>query len=131
MNNEKLKDIAVKVLEKSTVPKDDNYGFAVVTILMVISIILTCIRILQECNKSKLNTQSSLNDKTEIYGEQLKTFSQRRGWFTKMRIKKILRREMKKEDYEKYALGIINGMLDIGETLTEDEIRTLVEAANV
>lgn len=130
-NNEKLKAIAVKILEKSRVPKEDNYGFAVVTILMIISIILTCVRILQECNKNKLSAQSTTQDKYSMYGEQLHTFSERRGWFTKMRIKKILRREMKKEDYEKYSLTILNALLETGEVLTDDEVATLVEAANV
>lgn len=129
--NEKLKSIAIKVLEKTNVPKTDNYGFAIVTILMIISIILTCIRILQECNKNKLSSQSTAQDKYSMYGEQLHTFSERRGWFTKMRIKKILRREMKREDYEKYSLAILNALLETGEVLTDDEISTLVEAANV
>jgi hypothetical protein len=130
-NDQKLKSIAVKVLEKSNVPKDDVYGFAIVTILMIISIILTCVRILQECNKNKLTSQSTAEDKYSIYGEQLHTFSQRRGWFTKMRIKKILRREMKKEDYNKYSLAILSALLETGEVLTDDEVITLVEAANV
>jgi len=130
-NNEKLKTIAIKILEKSTVPKEDKYGFAIVTILMIISIILTCVRILQECNKSKLSAQSTAQDKCSLYGEQLKSFSERRGWFTKMRIKKILRREMKREDYEKYSLAILNALLETGEILTDDEVSTLVEAANV
>ena len=129
--NEKLKAIAIKVLEKSNVPKEDNYGFAVVTILMIISIILTCVRILQECNKTKIRKLSTDQDKYALYGEQLKTFSERRGWFTKMRIKKILRREMKKEDYEKYSFAILNALLNTGEVLTDDEIITLVEAAHV
>ena len=130
-NNEKLKAIAIKILDKSTLPKEDNYGFAVVTILMMISIILTCVRILQECNKNKLTAQSTAQDKYAIYGEQLHTFSERRGWFTKMRIKKILRREMKREDYNKYSLSILNALLETGEILTDDEIQTLVENANV
>jgi hypothetical protein len=130
-DNEKLKAIAIKVLEKSRVPKEDNYGFAIVTILMIISIILTCVRILQECNKNKLTPQSTIEDRYTIYGEQLHTFSERRGWFTKMRIKKILRREMKKEDYEKYSLAILNALLETGETLSKDDVQTLVEAANV
>jgi hypothetical protein len=130
-DNEKLKAIAIKILEKSTVPKDDMYGFAIVTILMMISIILTCVRILQECNKNKLTAQSTAQDKYSMYGEQLHTFSERRGWFTKMRIKKILRREMKKEDYDKYSLSILNALLETGEILTDDEIQTLVENANV
>jgi hypothetical protein len=129
--NEKLKAIAIKILEKSTVPKDDMYGFAIVTILMIISIILTCVRILQECNKNKLTSQSTAEDKYSMYGEQIKTFSSRKGWFTKMRIKKILRREMNKEDYDKYSLSILNALLETGEILTDDEIQTLVENANV
>ena len=130
-DNEKLKAIAIKVLEKSRVPKEDNYGFAIVTILMIISIILTCVRILQECNKNKLSAQSTAEDKYTIYGEQLHTFSERKGWFTKMRMKKILRREMKREDYEKYSLSILNALLETGETLSKDDVQTLVEAANV
>ena len=130
-NNEKLKAIAIKILEKSRVPKEDNYGFAVITILMIISIILTCVRVLQECNKNKLSVSSTAQDKYSMYGEQLHSFSARRGWFTKMRIKKILRREMQKEEYEKYSLAILNALLETGEILTDDEVSTLVEAANV
>jgi hypothetical protein len=130
-DNEKLKAIAVKILEKSNVQKDEVYGFAIVTILMIISIALTCVRILQECNKSKLSASSTAEDKYSIYGEQLHTFSERRGWFTKMKIKKILRREMNREDYEKYSLSILNALLETGEVLTDDEIKTLVENANV
>ena len=130
-DNEKLKAIAVKILEKSNVHKDEVYGFAIVTILMIISIVLTCVRILQECNKNKLSVSSTAEDKYSMYGEQLHTFSERRGWFTKMRIKKILRREMNREDYEKYSLSILNALLETGEVLTEDEVQTLVENANV
>ena len=130
-NNEKLKAIAIKILEKSRVHKEDNYGFAVITILMIISIILTCVRVLQECNKNKLSVSSTAQDKYSMYGEQLHSFSARRGWFTKMRIKKILRREMQKEEYEKYSLAILNALLETGEILTDDEVSTLVEAANV
>lgn len=130
-NNEKLKNIAIKVLSKSNVPKEDNYGFAVVTILMIISIILTCVRILQECNKDKISDNCTTADKCAIYGEQIKSYSFKRGWFTKMRIKKILRREMSREDYVKYSIPILSSLLDTGEVLTDDEIKTLVEAANV
>ncbi len=96
-NNDKLKNIAIKILEKSNLPKEDNYGFAIVTILMIIiSIVLTCVRILQECNKNKLSASSTASDKYNLYGEQLRSFSERRGWFTKMRIKKILRKRDEK-----------------------------------
>lgn len=131
INEDKLKAIATKILEKSNVPKEDTYGFAIITILMIISVVLTCIRIIQECNKSKLSVESTSQEKYLLYSEQIKFFSDRKGWFTKMRIKKILRREMTREDYEKYSLSILSALLDTGEILTDDEITTLVEAANV
>lgn len=130
-NKTQLKNIAIKILEKSKVPPKDQYGFDPLTILMIISVILTCIRIIQECHKNKTSANFSLQDKCALYGEQIKELSIRRGWFTKMRIKKILRREMKPQDYENYSLSIVNALLDKGETLTDDEIQTLVETANV
>jgi hypothetical protein len=130
-NNDKLKNIAIKVLEKSTIPKNANYSFDPLTILMIISVILTLIRILQECHKNKLNSDFTIENKYILYGTEIRGLSLRRGWFTKMRIKKILRKEMKKEDYEKYSLSIINALLDKGETLTEDELKILLEVANV
>lgn len=131
MNNNDLKNIALKVLNKTFLPKNENYSFDPLTILMIISVILTCVRILQECNKNKLPKDCSSSDKYNIYGSQLKEYSVRRGWFTKMRIKKILRREMKPDDYNKYSLSIVNSLLEHGETLTDEDIKTLVEAANV
>lgn len=128
--NEKLKQIALKILNKSTVQSSD-YGFAMITILMIISIMLTCVRILQECNKSKTSSNMLSMDKAAIYGEQIKSLSAKKGWFTQLRIKRVLRKEMDPEDYAKYSMSIISALLDIGENLTEDEIITLVEAANV
>lgn len=131
MNNEKLKNIALKILDQTNMPKNNAYTFDPFTILMIISVILTLVRILQECNKNKLSNSCSLADKCSLYGEEIKQYSSRKGWFTKMRIKKLLRREMKKEDYEKYSLSIVNSVLNIGEVLTDEEIQTLVEASNV
>lgn len=130
-NKEQLKNIALKVLSKTNMPKNNEHTFDPFTILMIISVILTCIRILQECNKNKLNKDCTTQDKYVLYGEQVKEYSLRKGWFTKMRIKKILRREMKPDDYNKYSLSITNSLLDNGETLTDEELQTLVEAAHV
>lgn len=130
-NDAKLKNIAIKILSKTNIPKDNNYGFATITILMVISIVLTCIRILQECNKNKLTNLYTAQEKYGLYGEQIRTYSIGRGWFTKMRIKKVLRQQMSREDYNKYSISILSALLDTGEFLTDDEVITLVEAANV
>ena len=132
MNNDKLKAIAVKVLEKSTIPKEDNHGFAIITVLMIISIILTIVRVIQECNKVK--AQSLMGDEqalVSLYGQDWRNFSLKAGWYTKMKIKKLLRRELSKEDYKAYTGPIMASLLNTGENLTDDEVQTLVRAANV
>lgn len=126
---EKLKAIAEKVLKQANIPDNEKFG-SVIAILMMISIILTTIRVLQECNKNKTKGMSAEN-KYQVYGENIRSYSKKRGWFTKLRIKKILRRELDKEEYNQYHIKLTEALLDIGETLKDDEIVTLVEAANV
>lgn len=128
--NEKLKSIAEKVRKLAKIPEDENFG-SVIAILMIISIMLTLIRVLQECNKNKLSTESTAQDKYNLYGAEIKNYSMRRGWFTKMRIKKILRQKMSREQYNKYSLHLLEALLNTGENLTDDEVMTLVENANV
>lgn len=124
----KVKNIAQKVIDQ--VPQDpEKFGF-VITILMVVSIILTMIRIMQECNKSKL---FGFNDKERVnfFKEQIKTLSIKRSWFTRMTIKKAIRKQLPRELYKAYGMDLMNAILNTGEKLTEEEIQSLVEASNV
>ena len=130
MNDPQLKNIASKVLSKANIPEDQKFG-SVIAILMMISIILTLVRVLQECNKNKLSENCSAQDKYSLYGAEMKDYSVRRGWFTKMRIKKVLRKELTKEDYNQYSFQLLNAILDSGANVTDDEIVTLVENAHV
>lgn len=127
--SQKLKLIAEKVLSKAKLDNNERFG-SVIGILMIISIILTVIRVLQECNKSKTGSLCK-EDKYALYGKEIKLFSSNRGWFTKMRIKKIIRNELDREDYIKYSIPLVEAILTTGESLTEDEVITLVEAAHV
>jgi hypothetical protein len=126
---EKLKAIAEKVLKQANIPNDEKFG-SVIAILMMISIILTVIRVLQECNKNKTQGMTSEN-KQSLYAENIKSYSQKRGWFTRLRIKRIVRRELTPEEYNKYGIKLTEALLDIGENLKDDEVATLMEAANV
>lgn len=125
-NQEKLKEIASRILEKANYESDDNvesdeHG-SVIAVIMVISTMLTLIRIIQECNKNK--------DKM-FYANRIRDFSVRRGWFTKMKIKRVLRRELKPEDYKKNAASLVNAILDEAATIKEEDLITLLESANV
>lgn len=130
IDNQKLKVIAQKVINNAGLSNDEKFG-SVIAILMMISIILTVIRVLQECNKNKVSNLSTAQEKYLLYGDDIRSFSKQKGWFTKMRIKKIIRRELSKEDYDTYSIQLLSALLNIGETVTDDEVVTLVEAANV
>lgn len=129
-NNEDIKPIAKKVLADAKIPEDQMFG-SVIAVLMVISIILTLIRVIQECNNSKLSAASSQQDKYQLYGSEMRSYSYNRGWFTKMRIKKALRKNLSREEYKQYSGVLCNSILNTGEVLTDDEVITLVEASNV
>lgn len=130
MNNEKLKNIADRIRKLANIPEEETFG-SVIAIVMIISITLTLIRVLQECNKNKLNNHSTFQDKYNLYGKEIRLYSTRRGWFTKLRIKRIIKQNMSKEQYSKYGLSLLNAVLDTGENLKDEEIITLVESANV
>jgi hypothetical protein len=129
-NDPKLQNIAEKIRQEANIPEEENFG-SVIAILMIISIVLTLIRVLQECNKNKLSDNCSAQEKTTLYGSEIRSYSIKRGWFTKMRIKKIMRKNMSMEQYSKYNLSLLNAILNTGENLKDDEVITLVEAANV
>lgn len=123
--DQELKLIAEKVINKMPNKDDGNFGF-VITVLMIISIILTLVRIIQECDKQKFNNFSA-EEKYAFFGEQTRSLSIKRGWFTKMTIKKIIRKELSKEDYKTYGYDLMNAILDTGESLSNQEAKTLVE----
>lgn len=121
MNNEKLNILAEKIIVKS-LPKD-TYGNPLI-ILMVVGIIVNCIRVIQECNKSNATNLDDMQ-------QQIKTLCYKKSWFTKMRLKKIIRKHMNKEDYKICSNILTDAILTQGETLTEEELYTLLEASNV
>lgn len=131
MSNEniKLKKIAEKVLNKASIPNDEKFG-SVIAVLMMISIILTTIRVLQECNKNKTKDMATA-DKYAVYGAEMRTFSKKRGWFTRLKIRRIVKQQMSSDNYNKYGIKIVEAMLDTGENLKDDEVITLMEAINV
>ena len=121
--NEKVEAIAIDILSKQDLPQD-KFG-SVIMVIMMIAIIVNAIRVIQECNKE------SQIDKKLLYKQHIRELSSRRGWFTKMRLRKLIRRELKPEDYKEYGWSLVNAILDKGESITDEEVSTLLEIANV
>lgn len=132
----KMQKIAQKILDNVD-QKDnwkhndykENFGF-IITTLMIISIVLTLIRIIQECNKKKISNFGA-DEKYNYFGNEIKNLSLKRSWFTKMMTKKAIRKNLTKEQYKEYGVLLMNAILTTGENLTQDEVITLVEVSNV
>ena len=127
----KLELIAKKVVNRldSKYTNKDNYG-SVILILMVISIILTVVRVIQECNNKKLFNLDR-NDRNKIMKQQINTISIKRTWLNQIRLNRIVRQNMSKSDYNEYGEELKQAIMDVGSNLTEEESLTLMEAANV
>lgn len=117
--NQKMEDLAIDVLGRQDLPQD-KFG-SVIMIIMMVAILVNVIRVIQECNKnSKL-------DKVLLYKQHIRELSDRRGWFTKMKLRKLIRRELKPDDYKEYGWHLVNAILNKGENITDEEVLTLLE----
>lgn len=105
----------------------DTEKYGIITIIMIIGITLTFIRILQECDKNKNLSEA---DKVDALQKRLKELSERRGWYTKLRIRKVLRQHLGKEVYKQYKNLISNNLLDIGKSLNKQDLQLLMEQLN-
>ena len=117
--NDKLKNLATEVLSSQDLP-EDKFG-SVIMIIMMVAILVNVIRVIQECNKNK--TEKSV----DFYKTTIRNLSERKGWFTKMRLKKILRQQLSKEDYRLYGNSLVTAILNKGERITDEEVLTLLE----
>jgi len=121
--NEKIEILASDILGKQNLPQD-KFG-SVIMIIMMVAILVNIIRVIQECNKN------NKVDKALLYKQHIRELSERRGWFTKMKLRKLIRRELKPSDYREYGWQLVDAILDKGEKVTDEEVLTLLEAANV
>lgn len=132
MNNidPKLQKIAQKIINNTDHDPDDKEFGSVIVVLMIISLVFTLIRIIQECNKDRLKLFDK-KSKCMYFKSEIQNLSFKKTWFTKRIIKKAIRKEMSKEHYNKYGISLMNALLKSGETITDDESITLVEVVNV
>ncbi len=128
-NNTAVEKIAKKVLTNMNLAKDKDYGIDPITIIIVISVILSLIRVIQECRKNR----KLVNDKNE-YASLMKRDIQdiilKDSWLNRLRLQRIIKQNLTKEQYKAYGKALQNSIMGTGINLTEDEIYTLMEATN-
>jgi hypothetical protein len=129
-NTDSLNLIAQKIINQVKPKNNENFG-AIITILMVISIILTLVRVIQECNKKQV-TLFDKRKKYDYFGAEIRSLSFKKTWYTKLTAKRIIRKHLNnKAVYNEYGSQLLDSIFNTGESLTDDEIITLVETSNV
>lgn len=125
---EDVKAIARKIAVDSDIDPDAKFG-SVLVIIMLIGIFINVIRVIQECNKSELFSDNKT--KSEFYANEMRSLSSRRSWYTKMRLKKILRQHMPMLEYKKYKNVLCENILNAAESVTQEQVNSLLEVQNV
>jgi hypothetical protein len=124
--NKKLNPIAKKVLNK--LPKE-NYGIDPITIIIIIGVLLSLIRVVQECRKKR----TLLKNKHELAGllkKDIQDLVMKDSWLNNLRLKRILKHNLTTDQYKVYAKTLAQSIMEVGVNLTEDEVYNLMEASN-
>lgn len=125
MTSSKINNIAYDILQKVSITTNTNVSGSI-AILMIVSIILTCIRVIQECKKKQFLENTTDDEKYEILAMAIQDLSTKKGWFTKMRIKKILRKHLEKSTYSIYHTSLVDALLTAGTNITDQDIKTIL-----
>lgn len=133
-NNEKLEQIAVKVMNKMNLDEDQKSlhhqnSQSIILILMIIGIVLSLIRIIQECNKKKLLGLSK-NRQGAMMKQAVSEVCIKKNLLTMWRLNKIIKNKLSPEDYKVYGKELKRSIMETGPELTEEEIITLVEESS-
>jgi len=123
-----LEQVAKDIAIDSHIDPEEKFG-SVLVIIMLVGIFINVIRVIQECNKSELAMEKG--NKQEAYRNRIKSLSIRRGWYTKMRLKKILRQNMPRDKYKQYGQILCDKILDHAENITLEQTNSLLEVSNV
>ena len=123
----KLENLAQKIINKANI-KNENYGFDPITIIIVIGVILSLIRVIQECrNKRKQNDKMSeaLDLRHTIVNLSIKD-----NWLNNYRVNRILKQHLSKQQYKQYGVSLKNAIMEVGKNLNDEESLTLLEATH-
>lgn len=133
MPAEIIENLAKNILDKvdEQIKPEDKYGIDPITIIMLIGLALTLIRIVQECRKDKVKLFGSRSEKTDYITTEVKSLCFNRSLITRMRLRKIVKNHLTREQYKVYGDALIKSVLETGKNLTQEQAEALLEYKNV
>ena len=124
----KLEAIAQKVINKANI-KNETYGIDPITIIIVIGVILSLIRVIQEC-RAKRRKNDKMSEALDLR-HTIVHLCLKDNWLNNYRLNKILKQHLSKKQYQQYGVSLKKAIMEVGKNLDDDESLTLLEATNV
>lgn len=120
--------LAKEIYEKTNnkIDKSTLYGIDPLTIILIIGIIVNIIRVIQECNKEK-SKGLPRGEQAALLSADIKHRAFNSGWFTKLRLKNIIKKHLNKGQNKKYADPLLETLLEIGKKVKEEQVSALLE----
>lgn len=128
----KVELLAEEIYNKtmSQIDKSELHGIDPLTIIIIIGIIVNIIRVIQECNKDKVS-KLARSERTELLSTDIKFRAFQHGWLTRLKLKRIVRKHLTKDQYTTYGEPILKSLLDVGKTVKGEQVSALLEYENV
>lgn len=131
MKNSKptLNKIAKKVISNMRLDKNEDYGIDPITIIIVIGVILSLIRVIQECRSNRKLIQDSC-EAAHIMKKDIQDIVLKNTWLNRLRLQKIIKQHLTKDQCRVYSKKLQHSIMETGINLTDEEVRILMEKAN-
>jgi hypothetical protein len=128
----KVELLAEEIYNKtmSKIKESELYGIDPLTIIILVGIAVNIIRVIQECNKNK-TTSLSKGEQSTFLSTDVRFRSFNHSFLTRMRLRKILKNHLTKDQYKVYGDVILQTLLEVGKTVKEEQVSALLEYENV
>jgi|DEB0MinimDraft_10_1074344.scaffolds.fasta_scaffold320553_1 hypothetical protein len=117
--NEKTNTLAI---EKNRI----QHGIDPITIIMIVGIIINVIKVIQECRKNNTKTFSS-QETLDYITTDIKFRSLNHSWFTRWKLRKEIKKQLKKEQYDIYGKFLLKAILEEGSSINQKAVQEAIE----
>jgi hypothetical protein len=117
--NEKTNTLAI---EKNRI----QHGIDPITIIMIVGIIINVIKVIQECRKNNTKTFSS-QETLDYITTDIKFRSLNHSWFTRWKLRKEIKKQLTKEQYDIYGKFLLKAILEEGSSINQKAVQEAIE----
>ena len=131
-NKAVINELATRIIEETfhDDKKAKQYYIDPLTIILVISILLTLIRVIQECRKKRTKLFSS-SEKYAYFHSEINSLCFNNTFFTRMRINSAIKEHLTKEQYQKYGKALLDAIIKVGCKMSQEQTTALLEYKHV